>query len=108
MQCGLYVEREQLLAKKSARAVVRAGPFLKLPREQRATCGAYIVTLLGKNGEGIANRDLALALRSRAPRHELKLALTTDKLDRVYMPHLPLQVQQSYVRIQARCAPIAT
>ncbi len=47
--------------------------------------GSYIVGLYGKNGEGIANKDLEITLDSKYYKSVIEFKLTTDKWGRIYL-----------------------
>eukprot|EP01083_Nonionella_stella_P175915 614149_1 len=53
MQCGIYVDREQLLEKKRANIVVRAGLFLNDTRVTNALLENCKLSVTLKTGDGV-------------------------------------------------------
>eukprot|EP01083_Nonionella_stella_P023446 64864_1 len=64
---------------------------------------AYIVALYGKNGEGIANKDIELTLDSKYHKSTLSFKLTTDDKGRIY---LPPRLNDHFIRLRASCSAV--
>jgi len=62
---------------------------------------AFMVALYGKNGEGIAMKDISLSLTSKDLKSNLSLSLSTDERGRV---HLPPNLTQRFTRLRASCS----
>eukprot|EP00488_Nonionellina_sp_1-RS-2012_P000590 TRINITY_DN11576_c0_g1_i1.p1 TRINITY_DN11576_c0_g1~~TRINITY_DN11576_c0_g1_i1.p1 ORF type:complete len:235 (-),score=57.40 TRINITY_DN11576_c0_g1_i1:161-865(-) len=64
---------------------------------------AYTIALYGKNGEGIANKDIALTLDSKYYKSTLSFSLTTDNYGRIYLPQ---NTNDNFIRLRASCSAV--
>eukprot|EP01084_Bolivina_argentea_P306376 529422_1 len=64
---------------------------------------SYIVALYGKNGEGIANKDIEITLDSKYYKSAIIFSLTSDNNGRIYLPE---NINKNYIRLRTYCKDI--